>query len=383
MELPKITSVMLNVTHACNLRCRYCFVHQQPQTMTYQVALDTVKFLLDNCEDGVVPGINYFGGEPMICWDSIIVPLTKYIRNELQRPFLLSMTSNGTLLNTERIQFLKDNDIGLLLSIDGAKETQDYNRPCADGRSSFEALRENLPIIAREFNTTFRMTVIPDTVQHLFTNIQFAIDSGFTSFFVMPNVFEDWSDTAWEALEEEVKKYGDYYISCYQCQENPIRFSEFETMFRRIKQINSAVKRDVFRENSTARYKCGLGMSRFASIHPNGDIYGCQELTSNEGKESIFWIGNLATGVDDNRRVSLAHYFDDSEIIGSHCDRCRLRRICDGGCVANNYLATGSLNHVPEVFCRWQRLLLTEAIRVTWALGDNEAFIRRWEHVLG
>ena len=34
-------------------------------------------------------------------------------------------------------------------------------------------------------------------------------------------------------------------------------------------------------------------MSRFASIHPNGDIYACQELTSNDGQNSIFWIGNI------------------------------------------------------------------------------------------
>lgn len=106
----KITSVMLNVTHACNLRCVYCFVEKEPQTMTYDVARDTVDFLIANSkENGDTPSINFFGGEPMLCWDSIIVPLTNYIRKDLRIPFNLSITTNGTLLNDERIKFMKDN----------------------------------------------------------------------------------------------------------------------------------------------------------------------------------------------------------------------------------------------------------------------------------
>jgi len=55
-------------------------------------------------------------------WDEIIAPLTLWIR-ENNFPINLSMTTNGTLLNEERIKFLKNNEVGLLLSIDGAKET--------------------------------------------------------------------------------------------------------------------------------------------------------------------------------------------------------------------------------------------------------------------
>ena len=46
------------------------------------------------------------------------------------------MTTNGTLLNQDRINFLKENEIYLLLSCDGPPEVQDYNRPCRDGSNS-------------------------------------------------------------------------------------------------------------------------------------------------------------------------------------------------------------------------------------------------------
>ena len=86
--LPKITYAMLIVTHACNLACRYCFVHQEPSRMTYETAKEAAQFLADNAKEaGGVPGINFFGGEPLLMWDSIIKPLTLWIREELKIPF--------------------------------------------------------------------------------------------------------------------------------------------------------------------------------------------------------------------------------------------------------------------------------------------------------
>ena len=59
----------LNLTDACNLACRYCFVEQQPHFMTLDVAKDAVKFLVNNFnqlkhEENDVMVITYFGGEP-------------------------------------------------------------------------------------------------------------------------------------------------------------------------------------------------------------------------------------------------------------------------------------------------------------------------------
>ena len=57
-KLPRITSAFLNVTNACNLACRYCFVEQHPNYMTLDVAMDAAKFLVENAkETGDTPGI--------------------------------------------------------------------------------------------------------------------------------------------------------------------------------------------------------------------------------------------------------------------------------------------------------------------------------------
>lgn len=384
MSLPKITSAMLILTHACPLACKYCFVHQEPSHMTYATAKSATEFLIANAEEqGDVPVINFFGGEPMVMWNEIIVPLTNWIRQEYKKPFNLSITTNGVLLNDERISFLKKNGINMLFSIDGAKATQDYNRPFHSGKSSFDVLEPIIPKIIENFPmTTFRMTTIPPTCANVFENVQFAKDNGFKNFFVIPNVFEEWSQEARIILQNEMRKYSEYFIDCYRAGNQPITFSVLEKSFSDIVKINKAITQKTYRNLSGCQAcgKCGLGASKFASIHPNGNIYGCQEMTSNEGKESIFYIGNIFTGVDDTRRQSLMNLFDSVDAVGYNCSVCKYNRICDGGCVANNYLVNGDVNKVPEVYCWWKQILLKEAIYISQTLGkeDNPMFKQRW-----
>lgn len=384
MSLPKITSVMLVVTHACPLACRYCFVHQEPSRMSFETAKATAEFLIANAEAmGAEPSINFFGGEPMVMWDEIIVPLTKWIREEYKKPFDLGITTNGVLLNEERIQFMKDNQIGILFSIDGNRETQDYNRPYHNGKSSFDTLEPLIPLISEAFPmVTFRTTVIPATCHHLFENVKYAASQGFTKFFTIPNVFEEWNDLNREVLFQEIRKYGDYYIESCRSGQEPIDFTAISRAFNDIRQINNAISNREYRTRPQCKAcgKCGLGSGIFASVHPNGNIYGCQEMTSNEGEESIFYIGNIFTGVEEERRIKLMDMFDKEVVTGKNCQSCKYNRICDGGCVANNYLITGSLNVVPEIYCWWTQLILDEAIRIMQILGreENELFRQKW-----
>ena len=99
--------------------------------MTYDIAKKSVDFIISNYqkkqelfphEEHPKPNLTFFGGEPTLLWDEIIVPLTQYIKTS-QLPISLNMTTNGSLLNKERISFLKDNNIHLLLSMDGDEYT--------------------------------------------------------------------------------------------------------------------------------------------------------------------------------------------------------------------------------------------------------------------
>lgn len=387
MDFPLISSVMLVVTHACNLRCRYCFVAKQPEHMSYKVAKDTADWLAKNAAaSGLPPSINFFGGEPMLMWDEIIVPLTTYIRQEYGNDFQLSMTTNGTLLSDERIDFIEEHRIGLLLSIDGGRETQNYNRPYLSGQGSFDAVSPWIPrLLQIQPSLTFRMTSIPETCGNLFSDIMFAEHFGFKNFFVVPNVFETWDDQAKATILDQFDMYAEYYINCFRNGVLPITYSEMEDALRSINRINDAAKNSQFRISRSCHAcgKCGLGAGRFASVHPNGNIYSCQEITSNEGPDSLFYIGNLYDGVDDERRQRLCDLFDAQAAQGPNCHQCLYNSICDGGCVANNYMITGSVSKLPVGYCWWKQSVLERAIRIAQTLGNerNALFGERWKQL--
>ena len=384
MKLPKITTAVMVVTHDCNLRCRYCFVDKNPEKMDLDTAIAVAKFVINNAEEeGVVPGINFFGGEPMLMWDSIIVPVVNWVNAEYGKPFAFGITTNGTLLNEERLEFMRVNNFHLLFSIDGGKETQDYNRPYADGRGSFDKIEAIIPTIIKKFpNTTFRMTLIPETCGNLFNDIMYAESMGFKNFFSIPNVLQPWDDKSREILKNEFRKYGDYYIDRMRNNIRPISFSKFERTFNDIKVINRATKSNEYRTSQVCKAcsKCGLSSSKYAGVHPNGNIYGCQEMTSNVGEESIFYIGNIFTGVEYERRIALINEFDNTISVGDGCDTCKYNRVCDGGCVSHNHLVNNDINIVTPEQCKWNRVVLDEAIRVMQTLGSegNEMFKRKW-----
>jgi sulfatase maturation enzyme AslB (radical SAM superfamily) len=136
------------------------------------------------------------------------------------------MTTNVTLLDKEKIDFLFDHKIYPLLSIDGAKETQDYNRPCQDGTSSFDKVYKNLPYLLEKMpNLTFRSTILQDTVKNTFKNYLFAEVMGFRQYFTIPNCREKWTEENKNILKNEIKKIFLYEIDHFLRNELPINFS--------------------------------------------------------------------------------------------------------------------------------------------------------------
>lgn len=381
MNLPKITSAFLNVTDDCNLRCRYCFVDKHKNYVNLKTAQDAVDFLAANAEEtSTSPSLNFFGGEPMLMWDTIIVPLVLYAK-ERHPSFTFSITTNGTLLNKTRLRFMKEHNIGLLLSMDGSEMTQNEHRPFADDSGSFDVIAKNIPPILELFpDTMFRATITPGSCDRLYEDMMFAEKSGFRNIFVIPNSLENWSTDAIGTLREQMHLYADHYI--HQMEEGvlPILFLAMERRFPMILKRNRAIKSDVMLR-AKACEKCGLGSNKNAAIGYDGSIYACQEMCTNAGADSPFYIGSIYSGTDNSKREHLCSLFDSKLVQGDRCGTCPLDRICDGGCVTHNYFANGSIHCASNISCSWERILYDTAVYIMTKLGEtgNPLFKDRWE----
>lgn len=379
-ELPNINSVYLITTLACNLKCKYCYVHQNPSNMSLKVAKDTVDFVMDNsvAGNGGAPIINFFGGEPTLRWDDLVVPTTKYVRKKYGN-IVLSMTTNGLLLDKEKLEFLKKYNVSILLSMDGDKTTQDINRPTKTGKSSFDILAPKLPMILEYYpNLTFRATTDNDTVKYFVENHKYAVKQGFKHIFNIVNTFADYSQTQRDVLESQITKLADYYMELIR-QQTPVRFDPLCEFFGRIKLHNQSYQLNRYRGrfiNSLGCGKCGIGASAFAAVSPTGDLYSCQNLVGNHEVGEKFKIGNIYTGVDDEKRISICSQFDPTKVKstkdGIKCSDCELDYICNGGCLAYNYLVTGDLHTMPSIICHYYRCLFREAIRIMNTMADEK-----------
>ena len=106
-DVPCLSTIFLGVTEDCNMRCRYCFVHHNPARMTIDTAMKALYFLLaqHDPKSKKTPSITFFGGEPTLEWNSIIVPIVKRgreltdnkCRSTLRRTecFLIAISSNS------------------------------------------------------------------------------------------------------------------------------------------------------------------------------------------------------------------------------------------------------------------------------------------------
>lgn len=355
MKLPRICGGFLNLTQKCNLACKYCFVCQQPKEMTYKTAKDAVDFYAKNAVlEAREPGVTFFGGEPMLKYEEIVKPLVKYIR-ATYGDYSISITTNGTLLNEEVYEFFKENDVGMLLSLDGMEEIQNHNRPYHSGKGSFKDIDIQMHLKYYP-GGTFRATVDPDKVHLLYENYLWGEEQGFTNCAFILNSEGDWTEKKVQIFKDQLDQVAKHIIEAEKAGEKYMAYNEFDSKKKEYRMLQR-IDENYFRDDGQDRPACGtcgLGASVFASIGSSGDIYSCQEMTENPDHNE-FIIGNIYTGMNEEKRIELANSFNARNVRSEEegrCKRCKLNPICNGGCVLHNFWNSGTLDIMPKITCQ-------------------------------
>lgn len=354
MRLPKICGGFLNLTQKCNLKCKYCFVVQQPLEMDYKTAKDAVIFYAKNAlEEKREPMITFFGGEPMLRYKEVVKPLVKFIRSTYG-DFDISITTNGTLNNEEVYEFFKKNNVGMLLSIDGMKEIQDFNRPYHNGRGSFDDIDVQL-YLKYYPNGTFRATVDPGTVHLLYENYLWGEEQGFKHCSFIVNASGEWTTEKVNIFKSELDKVSSHVIEAIKANRSYMKYNEIDKMSSEYNLIQS-IDENYFRDTGQdlpACGTCGLGGNCFGSIGSSGNIYSCQEMSENPEHDE-FIIGNIYSGVDDSKRTKLVNSFNTKNVSSTkkgRCNNCKLNQVCNGKCVLKCFWDNGTLDTMPEILC--------------------------------
>jgi uncharacterized protein len=301
------------------------------------------------------------------------------VRKVYQKPFVLGVTTNGVLLDEKKLDYMKANNFGLLLSFDGDKEIQDRHRPMRNGQSSFDAVYPKFPMVLERYpNITFRSTIDHDDRDVLRRIYKFAVELGYNNIFCIPNNLSVWSQEEMDHLVKQLRDLYDYWMDLFR-QGIEIDFQPLSRAFNEINRINSQLENNRHRDemNMPGYGKCGIGGTGFCSVSWEGKLYSCQEMVGNTNSYSDnFHIGDIYNGVNEEKRINMVNSFDVRNVRSEkpgRCETCLLNSICSGYCSLNNVIKSNGDPHIlPEVSCVFYETLVKEAERMLHIMAKEK-----------
>ena len=152
-------------TRECNFRCVYCYENKRGEFMRdelYSEIASAIKNYIDDNPSINALEIEWFGGEPMLCYDKIVefsAGMKRYC-DEKDIIFSMAMTTNGYLLTKERfLTLLKLNLRNYQITVDGNKEHHDKLRVLKNGGGTWDTIFNNLREINETDDKNFNITV--------------------------------------------------------------------------------------------------------------------------------------------------------------------------------------------------------------------------------
>lgn len=382
--------LILELTRRCNLRCEYCcygthypqFREHEEQTLPLetakQVIRDYVKHRPEPCS------IGFYGGEPLLEFDLLreIVAFSEDLIREAGLTPAFNISTNGTLLDDEKIHYLVKHDFSVVTSLDGPKETHDHYRVFRNDQhperrvGSFDVVMRNLErfvelypdYVRRGFSITFTATADFDSIDDMLRRLQPSFPVVLQSFVrqveepakrIGDRTFQvgcwlppcqakscrkeekqhraeseaveaavdspapsfcNWTQDALQRLQARSRRFVEAVCENQETDRNlNARLPSSSEMFRR--SLRRLHRRNVSKRppKVLTAYRCFPGAVRtFCSTE--GDLFPCERTETGE----LFKLGDAGSGVNVNKAIQLTEV---ARLIGD-CGNCVAKRLC-------------------------------------------------------
>jgi uncharacterized protein len=341
---PPFHRLVLMLAGGCNMACRYCFekdvpTYQNTNPMTSEQADKILEWYFCH-QQGPNAHIQLYGGEPLLNWDvltHVVIRIEDRAR-ENGKHLTKYLITNGTLLNPERIAFLKEHHVTTQISVDGDAETHNRFRVFKSGKSTMERILPNI----READRVGLDYNLRAVITHQNRSPQCVV-AGLRSHGAQKVSFEvvatkdcadaQFSQDDWNEFNHE---YSSYIQEAYTSWTHLPH--DMQSMIIRIC------------DNRHVHYGCGAGINE-VTVAPDGSIYECQRM----------YRGPYSDVSHDKSPVDLASRFLTMVDERPVCHSCWARYLCGGGCMHQSYVSHGSSDPVPQ-FCTMKRNLAEASI---------------------
>ncbi|GHU70139.1 radical SAM/SPASM domain Clo7bot peptide maturase [Bacteroidia bacterium] len=149
--------LVLVPTAACNFDCHYCFETNKGGGKMNDKTINNLFDFIKTHEDARELSITWYGGEPLLGFDTIKKILPR-LKSEIKIPLKRhSMVTNGYYFSDEIIDFFKEYPLNhIQITLDGNKERHDsIRKQKITGEGSFERIMSNIDKILIGLPETF------------------------------------------------------------------------------------------------------------------------------------------------------------------------------------------------------------------------------------
>ncbi|MFV0519012.1 MAG: thioether cross-link-forming SCIFF peptide maturase [Lachnospirales bacterium] len=345
-----VKALCLHIAHDCNLKCEYCFAEEgeyhggKRSLMSAEIGKKALDLLFEKSGTRRNLEVDLFGGEPLINFEVVkeIVDYGRELEKNSNKKFRFTLTTNGTLLNDDNIEYIVKNMSNVVLSIDGRKEVNDRVRYDYSNKGTYDKIVEKFQNVATLRNQTNYY------VRGTFTryNLDFAEDVmhlaelGFKQISVEPVVTE--IERPYSIREEdlpqifaEYEKLANYII---KSREEGKWFNFFHFMID-LNHGPCLIKRVV---------GCGAG-SEYLAVTPTGELYPCHQFVGVEN----YLLGDVYKGVVNE--VTTTEFSACNIYAKDECRNCWNKFYCSGGCSANAKQQNDDIYKPYEIGCEMQK----------------------------
>lgn len=366
-----VVSLSLFLTQSCNLSCVYCYgdggFYGKEGNMDEKTAFQAVDWLIEQSGKMKQIYIGFFGGEPFLQYPLMkaIVEYAKKRADAAEKRVSFHATSNATLFDDEVIDFIKDQEISVLVSFDGPKEIQDAQRPYINGDRSYDTILPKIKrLLAAVPKTPGHAVLVGDTDPKIVKDALQEI--GFTEISLIPA-----SKSLFIENQDEEKQARDTEGLMQELEQESHRWHQGiwkrDTLALKELISKSALYYAItaLLHNTRRRHACGAGLGMVA-ISSVGDVYLCHRFVGQEE----YKLGSIF-------QKNLNKKFQESPTT-SHpmCSVCFAKYYCAGGCKHDNAGYCGSITVPAEDLCRVRcRELELAAIIVSNLSLDDRGFL--------
>jgi uncharacterized protein len=348
-KYPAVSSLAIDVTGSCNLKCIYC-AESSTMPERQQISLETIDVALQALFGWSEPkssiSIHLGSGEALLNPEIVreIGRKSRQMAKAQHRSLSLYLTTNGTCLNNQVLDWLIADQWNVKVSIDGNQGIHDENRKYKSGRGTYSEVSKAVAVLAQRIPEKFSTTSVlcrgadPSRVFYHIASL------GVKRIELVPVAVA--KDSILQLSKSDLESYRRFIEDYAQ------KLADGKTVPINIRFHNRLLRVLGYKNNRTP---CGAGRNFFA-YGPTGEIYPCFRFIGIEK----YKLGDIA-GISKERVQDFIKGSGKPYEKRETCRGCWAAPLCGGPCFACADLF-GSGSPLPQ-FCE---MTLAESEAAIW-----------------